>query len=193
MWRFRPLGFDKPRRLRTALASASIDAVFSSPLRRAMQTATPVAERLGLRIQTDERLKELNAGIFQGLLWSEIEARFPKEVGLWRGEQPDVAIPGGESRRDLMVRGLAALSAIRETSYRRVAIIAHGGILGAALKAVLQIPAELNPFSLFNASISRLAWDKSPKLLTLNELDHLCAAGLEREDVNRQLIAIAGH
>jgi probable phosphoglycerate mutase len=182
-----PLGLRQSDAIANALASAGIDAVFSSPLRRAMQTAAPIADRLELKVQTDERLKELNAGTFQGLLWSEIEARFPKEVGLWRGEQPDVAIPGGESRRDLMVRGFAALSAIRETSFRRVAIVAHGGILGAALKAVLQIPAELNPFNLFNASISRLAWDKSPKLLTLNELDHLRAAGLEREDATGNL------
>ena len=105
-----PLGLRQSEAIAEALSGSGIDAVFTSPLRRAMQTAAPVAERLGLKVQSDERLKELNAGTFQGLLWSEIEARFPREVGLWREEQPDVAIPGGESRRDLMIRGYAALA-----------------------------------------------------------------------------------
>jgi broad specificity phosphatase PhoE len=177
-----PLGLRQAEAIAECLDGMGIDAVYSSPLRRAMQTAQPVAARLGLTVQSDDRLKELHAGVFQDLLWSEIEARYPDEFGLWRGEQPDVAIPEGESRRDLMVRGEAALRAIREGPHQKVAVIAHGGILAAALKAVLQIPAELNPFSLFNASISRLAWSKSPKLLTLNELDHLRAKGMERED-----------
>jgi broad specificity phosphatase PhoE len=177
-----PLGLRQADAIAEFLAGAGIDAIYSSPLRRAIQTAQPVAARLGLNVQTDDRLKELHAGVFQNLLWSEIEARFPNEFGLWRGEQPDVAIPQGESRRDLMIRGAAVLRSIRETPYRRVAIIAHGGIFAAALKALLQVPAEVNPFSLFNGSISRLAWDKAPKLLTLNELDHLRAAGINRED-----------
>jgi 2,3-bisphosphoglycerate-dependent phosphoglycerate mutase len=177
-----PLGLRQADTIAEFLSAVSIDAVYSSPLRRAMQTAQPVAARLGLSVHVDDRLKELNAGVFQGLLWNEIEACFPNEFALWRGEQPDVAIPQGESRRDLMIRGAAALRSIRETPFRRVAVIAHGGILAAALKALLQIPAEVNPFNLYNASISRLAWDKSPKLLTLNELDHLRTAGLNRED-----------
>ena len=177
-----PLGLRQADAIAEFLAGASIDAVYSSPLRRAMQTAQPVSARLGLSVQADDRLKELNAGVFQGLLWGEIEARYPNDFALWRGEQPDVAIPQGESRRDLMIRGAAALRSIRETPFRRVAVIAHGGILAAALKLLLQVPAELNPFNLYNASISRVAWDKSPKLLTLNELDHLRVAGLNRED-----------
>jgi broad specificity phosphatase PhoE len=54
-----------------------------------------------------------------------------------------------------------------------VAVIAHGGVLAAAFKSLLGIPAELNPFNLFNASISQLLWDGQVKLLTLNQIDHL--------------------
>ena len=52
---------------------------------------------------------------------------------------------------------------------------AGGGILAAALKSLLAIPAEMNPFAFYNASISRLAWDKQVKVLSINELDHLKA------------------
>jgi probable phosphoglycerate mutase len=177
-----PLGLRQAGAIADALAEEQIDAVFASPLRRAMQTAEPIAARLGLSIRADDRLKEIHAGIFQGLLWAEIEAKFPDAARPWREQHPDFVIPGGESRRSLMVRGLAAFESIRERPFRRVVVVSHGGILAAALKAVLRIPAEVNPFSLYNASISKLAWNDKIKLLTLNQLDHLSAAGLARED-----------
>ena len=177
-----PLGLRQAQAIAEALAEEQIDAIFASPLERAMQTAEPIAAKLGLKIQPDDRLKEIHAGIFQGLLWAEIEAKFPDSAAPWREQQPDFVIPGGESRRALMVRGLAVFESIRESPFRRVAVVSHGGILTAALKAVLRIPAEINPFSLYNASISKLAWNERIKLLTLNQLDHLRAAGLARED-----------
>lgn len=179
-----PLGLRQAHALADALAEERIDAVFASPLRRAMQTAEPLAARLGLNIEPDDRLMEIHAGIFQGLLWAEIEVQFPEAARPWREQHPDFVIPGGESRRSLMVRGLDVLESIRERPYRRVAIVSHGGILAGALKAVLRIPAEVNPFSLYNASISKLAWSEKIKLLTLNQLDHLRTAGLAREDAS---------
>jgi broad specificity phosphatase PhoE len=177
-----PLGLRQSAAIAEALAHERIDAIFASPLRRAMQTAEPIAEKLSLEVHGDDRLMEIHAGIFQDLLWAEIEVKFPDAARPWREQHADFVIPGGESRRALMIRGLAVFESIREMPYERVAVVSHGGILAAALKAILRIPAELNPFSLFNASISRLTWDTRIKLLTLNELDHLRAAGIERED-----------
>jgi broad specificity phosphatase PhoE len=177
-----PLGLQQAQAIADTLAGETIDAVFASPLRRAMQTAEPIAKLLGLSIRCDDRLKEIHAGIFQGLLWEEIEAKCPDIARPWREQQPDFIIPGGESRRALMERGLEVFESIRETAFRRVAVVSHGGILAAALKAILRIPAEINPFSLYNASISVLAWNDRIKLLSLNQLEHLRTAGLARED-----------
>ncbi len=177
-----PFGLRQAQAIADAFDDAPLDAVFASPLQRAMQTAEPIAAKFGLAIRPDDRLMEIHAGIFQGLLWAEIEARFPDAARPWREQHPDFVIPGGESRRSLMVRGRAALESIREMPLGRVAVVSHGGILAAGLKSILQIPAELNPFSLYNASISKLAWTDRVKLLTLNQLDHLRLAGLARED-----------
>jgi 2,3-bisphosphoglycerate-dependent phosphoglycerate mutase len=177
-----PLGLLQADAIAGALAAEAIDAVFASPLRRAMQTAEPIAARLGLAIHCDDRLKEIHAGIFQGLLWDEIEAKFPDAARLWREQQPDFVIPEGESRRALMERGRAVFESIRESPFHRVAVVSHGGILSAALKSLLRIPAEINPFSLYNASISVLAWNEKIKLLSLNDLDHLRKSGLARKD-----------
>lgn len=177
-----PTGERQAETLASAFTDLPIDALFASPLRRAMQTAEPLAKSLGLPIQTDDRLREIHAGVFQGVPWDELAMRYPTETERWRSFDPDYAIPGGESRRELMQRGHAALEAIRERGLKQVVVVAHGGVLSAALKALLGIPAERNPFSLFNASVTRLYWDTRVRLITLNEIEHVRRAGIPGAD-----------
>jgi 2,3-bisphosphoglycerate-dependent phosphoglycerate mutase len=167
------LGQRQGQALAAALATLPIEAVYCSPLQRAMQTAAPLAAELKLELRTLDGLKELNAGIFQGKTWPEVHDEFPAEAARWTSQDPDFRIPQGESRRELMSRGRAAFDTIRECGCRQVAVVAHGGILAAALKAMLEVPPQRNPFSFFNASISKLAWDGQVKLLTLNQIEHL--------------------
>ncbi len=177
-----PLGRKQAAALAIALGSLDLDAIYSSPLIRAMQTAEPIAAAARLTIQTDDRLKEINAGVFEGVNWDEIDRRAPEAAIKWREHDPDFVIPGGESRRAVGARGRAALEAIRAAGHRRVAVIAHGGVLSGALKSIVGVETDNNPFSFYNASITRLAWGARIKLLTLNELDHLRAAGLPLPD-----------
>jgi len=170
------LGRSQCRAVATAFAGQPIDAIYSSPLRRAREGAACVAEQLGLPVREDDRLMEIHAGIFQGLDWADIQVRYPREAAAWRTQDPDFRIPGGESRRDLMQRMGAALRDIRESGVRQVIIVAHGGSLSAGLKVLLEIPAQRNPFTLGNGSISTLVWDHDVKLLTLNLTDHLNGA-----------------
>jgi len=161
-----------------ALAGLPIEALYASPLRRAIQTAQPVADALGLPIQTDPRLKEIHAGVFQDRLRSELDQRFPEELARWHSGDPDYALPGGETRRRLMERGRAAFEAILQTGHERVAVISHGGLIAAAFKSLLEIPAGRHPFNFYNGSISQLAvTDGRVRLLTLNQVDHLREAG----------------
>jgi len=149
------------------------DFVVSSPLRRAYETARPIAEQLGLPLRTDDRLAELHAGVFQGLLPAEMESQFPEATDRWRSHDPDYVIPGGESRRQLMTRGQAALDELLRQEGRAAVVVAHGGLLTAAFKGLLGIPAERSPFMLYNGSISTLEFSGQVKLLTLNEIEHL--------------------
>jgi probable phosphoglycerate mutase len=149
------------------------DAVISSPLRRAQETAQYLADKLKLELKFEPRLMEINAGIFQGHSWHELDEKFPQEAARWKSHDPDYQIPGGESRRQLMVRTGDAFRAIREAGYAHVIVVAHGGSLSAALKSLLEVPAQRSPFELGNGSISRIEWNKEFKLLTLNETAHL--------------------
>lgn len=156
-----------------ALAVEPVDAVYTSPLRRARETAEMVGAKLGLPVQADPRLVEIHAGVFQGLRWPEITERYPEAAARWKAGDPDFVVPEGESRRSLMTRGHAAFEAIRAGDQHRVLVVAHGGLIAAAFKALLGIPAERHPFRFYNGAISRLEWSSHIKLITLNEVDHL--------------------
>jgi probable phosphoglycerate mutase len=159
------------------LADEPLDAIVASPLTRALETALAIAARHELAIETDDRLKEIHAGSFQGLTHAEMAARFPEEERRWTAREADFRIPGGETRRELAVRGRAALEAIRESGRRYVAVVAHGGVLTAALKSLLEIPAHRGPFHFYNAAVTRLIWNDEPIIDVLNETEHLRELG----------------
>ncbi|HVU89944.1 MAG TPA: histidine phosphatase family protein [Pirellulales bacterium] len=174
-----PLGLRQAEALAEAMHAHAITAIYASPLPRALQTAEAVGRELRIAVTPDARLMEINVGILQELLHHEIADRHPEVTAAWRASDPDYRLPGGESRRDLMVRARAAFDEIRAAGHEEVAVVSHGGLLAAAFKSLLEVPAGRNPFTLYNASVSRLIWKHEPKLLTINEVDHLRAAGIE--------------
>ncbi|MCA3848808.1 MAG: histidine phosphatase family protein, partial [Burkholderia sp.] len=78
---------------------ARIDAVYSSDLMRAQQTAQPFADALGLPLQLREGLRERSYGAFQGHDSTEIETLFPDAYAAWQTRDPGFAPEGGESQR----------------------------------------------------------------------------------------------
>jgi probable phosphoglycerate mutase len=163
-----------------------ITEVWSSPLERARATAAPIAAALGLELLICAELAELHAGIFQGHLWADLEERFPEAVARWRSGDPDYAIPGGESRAELAARGRAALEALAARDVRGMIVVAHGGVLTAALGSLvggrhpLLAAAAARPFTrlpaLDNGSVSVLEWP-GPELRAFNDTTHLAAVG----------------
>jgi len=131
----------------------------------------------------------LDAGIFQGHLWAELEMRFPDEVARWRSGDAEFAIPGGESRAQLAARGRAALESLAARAAGAIVVVAHGGILTAALGSLLGrthpllAAAAERPFTrlpaLDNCSVSTLRWP-GPDLLAFNDTGHL--AGMTADD-----------
>jgi broad specificity phosphatase PhoE len=174
------LGLRQGRAVAAALHKLPIDAIYSSPLRRALKTAEMASEMLGLEIRTDDRLKELDAGVFQDRLRSELGDLYPDELSRWTSGEPDFVIPGGESRNDLKRRGMEVLRAIGARDHRHVAVVSHGRLLITALKGLLEMPLEAAPQSLQNGSITRieLNGDGPVRLLAIDEVDHLGKVGL---------------
>ena len=172
------LGLRQSEAVAAALAEEAIEAVHASPLQRAMQTAEPVAQKLGLQIQTDPKLMEVHAGTFQDKLRVDLEEQYPEEMARWRSGDPDFPLPGGETRRQLMQRGYEAFEQIHRAGHEQAVVVTHGGLLAAALKALLDIPAQRHPFVLHNGSITQLDLsDGQVKLLSANRIDHLQDVG----------------
>jgi ribonuclease H / adenosylcobalamin/alpha-ribazole phosphatase len=93
------------------LASAGLDVIVTSPLRRAEQTAREVAAATGAPVVTDEGFRETDFGAWEGLTFAEVRERWPAEITTWLAD-PEVAPPGGESFTDVSARVTAARSRV---------------------------------------------------------------------------------
>lgn len=172
--------------LAEALAGERFDAVVSSDLQRARQTAEAVAGRHGLAVLEDADLRERCYGGFEGLLYSEIEHRFPAEFAAWQARDIDAVMPAGareaESFRQFYERSVAAIVAWAQMHPRqRLAVVAHGGVLECAYRAALCMALETpRTFAVKNASINRFSLVNGKLVLdSWGEVDHLAPAALD--------------
>lgn len=109
------------------LADAALDAVYSSDLKRAFDTARPIAQRHGLQVVTDPRFQEIDQGEWTGLHVDEIARRWPNEWGPARHYSKR---PGGESPTEVRKRALAGLKdAVQQHPSGAIAVVSHGGTI----------------------------------------------------------------
>ena len=109
-----------------------IDAVYSSDLSRAVETAKPVANALGLPIVTDTRLRELHLGDWTDMYIAEVKEKYPAEWEIYRNGGRCL---GGESAEELQTRAVQATLEIAERNEGKTVLIAtHGGTLRAILR-----------------------------------------------------------
>ncbi|MGH2805634.1 MAG: histidine phosphatase family protein [Actinomycetota bacterium] len=109
------------------LGHLEIDAVYASDLKRAVDTATPIAAAHGLEVKLDKRLREIDQGEWEGLTVEEISAKWPD---LWGPARHYSARPGGESPQQVRDRSLEALSDIVAAhADDHVVIVSHGGTI----------------------------------------------------------------
>jgi 2,3-bisphosphoglycerate-dependent phosphoglycerate mutase len=174
------LGRRQGQAVADALAGQPIDALYSSLLPRAYQTAEILSARLNLPIRSDDRLKEVNVGIFQGQVRRELDRKFPEEMARWVSEDLDYALPQGESRRELIARGREVIQEIARQEHRHVAIVSHGRLLMMTLKSLLEMPLKQPPFSLQNGSITTVEYHSTGRfeVVALDQIEHLRGVGL---------------
>ncbi|MEM5399495.1 histidine phosphatase family protein [Paraburkholderia unamae] len=139
-----------------------LDAIWSSDLLRAQQTAQPIAEALGLPIQLSEGLRERNYGAFQGHDSDEIAERFPDEYAHWQTRDPGFAPPEGESQREFYHRVLHALEPIlAKHPGGRIACVAHGGVLDCVYRFANGLALDApRAWPLLNTSVNVVDFDR---------------------------------
>jgi broad specificity phosphatase PhoE len=116
--------------LAEALAGEDVRALYSSPLRRARETAAIIAARLGLEIVFDERLVEADAGDWTGMLAADIIAADAAAYRAWRERAPGFRLPGGESVAEQARRVAAALADVAAGPLPAL-VVTHGGCIRA--------------------------------------------------------------
>jgi 2,3-bisphosphoglycerate-dependent phosphoglycerate mutase len=155
-----------------------IDAVYSSDLQRARQTAKPFADALGLDIRLSKGLRERFYGAFQGHDSDEINEKFPAEYVEWQTRDPGFSPPGdGESQRVFYHRVVHAMEPIVAAhAGGRIAVVAHGGVLDCiyrfAKKLALQDPRA---WPLLNCSVNVVDYESSgeAKVVAWGDVSHL--------------------
>jgi 2,3-bisphosphoglycerate-dependent phosphoglycerate mutase len=151
-----PQGFGQAERLADRLASANIDAIYVSSLQRTLQTAQPLADRLGLVPKVEPDLREVYLGEWDNGLYRQMAAEHhPLAVKAWTEERWDV-IPGAEPGEAFAARVRGSIARLAATHPdQQLAVFSHGGVIGQ----VLAYACGSRPFaftSCDNASISRL-------------------------------------
>lgn len=122
------------------LANEEIQAVYASDLKRALETASIIAEPHGLAVQALPELRELNFGAWEGLTFEEIKTRYSDIADNWHASPGLVRIPEGESFQELTVRANSAVaSLIKKHDPATIAVVTHGGTIRAIICALLGI------------------------------------------------------
>ncbi len=162
------------------LASERIDALYSSDLPRAVQTAEPLAELTGLELNKTYAFRERHVGVLEGLTFGESKDQYPDDYYALVNRDINHVITEGESYRQLLQRGTGALSEILRTySGKNVAIYSHTGaicyltlfLIGAINRSTKQTPWLVTS----NCGINRfeIRGRSNTRVVALNDTRHL--------------------
>lgn len=150
-----------------------LDAIYSSPLKRAQQTAAPLAESKGLKIHTVPGFKEISFGDWEGIEMAEIERRWASQMMLFFKQPSRLTIPGGRPFAEVQREAWTTFQNIleKEGHGRQIAMVAHGGVIRLLMCAFLEMPLDrMWSLSVYNASVITInEWDGNLVLTRMNE------------------------
>lgn len=114
------------------LKNYKVDAVYSSPLSRAINTVKKVADTLSIPLHVDEGIKEIYGGEWEGVSYKQIEEQDPVFYRKWSDNKGTVHCPNGESMEEAGLRALKSIRKICEENDEKIIVISsHGGVLRA--------------------------------------------------------------
>jgi probable phosphoglycerate mutase len=174
-----PDGNAQTAHLAEYLAAEHLDAVYASPLRRAQQTASPIAARFGLAVSTAVGVAEWDQNSPEYVPVEELKAagdpRWQEMLdGVWSSDEPE---------HEFRARVLDTIEGIIDAhAGEKVAVVCHGGVINAYLANVLSLgnAGERGFFYPNYTSINRVAAARSGQrsIVTVNETSHLRNTGL---------------
>ena len=166
-------GKDQAERLAAWWAPHGADAVYASPMRRAQETAAPLAAALDVEVALDIGLEEFDAHLNFYVPIEELRA----DEDRWKQVVEEWLSPEAEAQRQTFRDGVVTtIDAIAERHRgQRVAVVCHGGVINAYLSRLLSLPGTMF-FEPSYTSVSRvLSGDSHQQLVSVNECPHLPA------------------
>jgi broad specificity phosphatase PhoE len=158
------------------LENDNVSAIYSSPLRRARETAAAIVRFNGLKVVDDDAFKEIDAGELEGLTFGEVMERYGGFFKDWMKGNPSLRMPGGESMTELQQRTWPAVERIvGENTDRAVILVSHSlAILSIIVRALGMDPSNYRRLRLSVASVSILKFgDSGASLALFNDTCHL--------------------
>jgi probable phosphoglycerate mutase len=158
------------------LGKEKFDAIYSSDLSRARQTAAHTAGLLSMEVKIDEALRERHYGIFERLTYAEVKVRYPEDYARFEARDPEYAFRTGESLKDFSARSIKVISAIAERHKgQSVAVFTHGGVLDKLYRYITGLPLSAErDFGIPNAGLNRIeVMDADWKIRAWADIAHL--------------------
>ena len=136
------IGISQVSKLAQTLLVERFDAIYSSPLHRALHTAGSIAYGRRLDVIQDDRLKERSYGLWTGRLEADVRKEYPET---WNSDWRICGTPGGESQAQLVIRASSFLDSILNRHPEgHIAVVSHECLLGAMLGTILKMPLEMH-------------------------------------------------
>ena len=170
-----PYGKKEARLLAKRFKDLSFDAVYSSPLRRAHETARIIAGK-NAEITCNEDLKVISFGDWEGKTLRGIRKQYGEAFDQWAVRPTRIRIPNGEDFKAFVRRVNRVIDAIeRQHPTGNVLVVCHGGVISTYATSVLNLPPDdVWCLTVKNASLTiiDIGLDKR-KLATFNDISHL--------------------
>ena len=171
----RPLddaGVSQARGVGEALRSPPLAGVYSSPLRRARDTAEAIATHHGIAVQVRDALIEMDVGELDGITYEEMRAGYPELLEAWARDAGSVRLPGGETVAEVQERVWPVVEEVRARhDGGRVALVGHAFMLQGLLCTALGLSLKhFRSFRFVPGSLSALRF--GPGDIVLEGLNH---------------------
>jgi 2,3-bisphosphoglycerate-dependent phosphoglycerate mutase len=140
------------------LAREKFDAIYSSDLSRALQTAQPTATLFSMKILPEKDLRERHYGIFERLTYAEVKTRYPQDYARFEARDPEYAFRTGESLKGFSARSVSVIAKIvNQNKDRSILVFTHGGVLDKLYRFVTGLPLSApRDFGIPNAGLNRI-------------------------------------
>ena len=159
-----------------AMAGVRLNAVYSSPLLRAKETAAPIARAQGLEPILVREITEAHLGRWEGLTWEQAKLADPVEYERFHGNPGTAPYAGGESFLDVQSRANPALARLaREHEGGSIAVVAHNILNRAVLAGFLGMPIDLaRTLRQANGGVNLIEYEaERPLVVMVNSCLHL--------------------